>query len=161
LEKEKRKGIPSQVGRGGFSAQPGAAHARARAPAQLRTKAGRRRRRAGVTASSRGPHVSESGGGDGATGRRRGRTGRPRGKKPDRRWARRRFAAGDPVLGPRGGALAWGGAGEPRGGLNLARGGREGGCPRGGGGAPRRGSPPVGFRRGIGAGKWCSEFAAM
>jgi hypothetical protein len=35
-------------------------------------------------------------------------------------------AAGDPVLGQRVGALAWGGAGEPRGGLNLARGGREG-----------------------------------
>jgi hypothetical protein len=79
-----------------------------------------------VTASPRGPHVSESGGGNGATGRRRGRTGRPRGKKPGRRWARRRFTAGDPVLGPRGGALARGGAGEPRGRLDLARGGREG-----------------------------------
>jgi hypothetical protein len=43
-----------------------------------------------------------------------------------RRWARRRFAAGDPVLGPRGGALARGGAGEPRGRLDLARGGQEG-----------------------------------
>jgi hypothetical protein len=62
-EKGKRKGIPSQVGRGGFSAQPGAAHARARAPAQLRPKARRRRGRAGVMASPRGPHVSESGGG--------------------------------------------------------------------------------------------------
>jgi hypothetical protein len=35
-------------------------------------------------------------------------------------------AAGGPVLGQRVGALARGGAGEPRGGLNLARGGREG-----------------------------------
>jgi hypothetical protein len=123
-KKEKRKGIPSQVGWGG-SAQPGAAHARARAPAQLWPKTGRRRGRVGATASPRGPHVSESGGGNGATGRRRGRTGRPRAKKPGRRWARRRFAAGDSVLGPRGGALARGGAGEPRGGLNLARGGWE------------------------------------
>jgi hypothetical protein len=65
-------------------------------------------------------------GGNGATGRRRGRTGRPQGKKPGRRWAQRRFAAGGLVLGQRGGDLAWGGAGEPRGGLNLARGGREG-----------------------------------
>jgi hypothetical protein len=46
--------------------------------------------------------------------------------KPGPRWARRRFAADDPVLGPRGGALARGVAGDPRGGLNLARGGREG-----------------------------------
>jgi hypothetical protein len=59
-------------------------------------------------------------------GRRRGRTDRPWGKKLGRRWARRRFAAGGPVLGQRGGALARGGAGEPRGGLNLARGGLEG-----------------------------------
>jgi hypothetical protein len=35
-------------------------------------------------------------------------------------------ATSDPVLGPRGGALARGGAGEPRGRLDLARGGREG-----------------------------------
>jgi hypothetical protein len=104
----------------------------------------------------RHPHVSESGGGNSATGRRRGRTGRPWGKKPGRRWARRRFAAGGLVLGQWGGALARGGASEPRGGLNLAR----GGCPRGGGGAPRRGSPSVSFGRGIGAGEWCSEFAA-
>jgi hypothetical protein len=115
----------------------------------------------GADAVAAGPHVSESGGGNGATVRRRGRTSRPRGKKPGRRCARRRFAAGGPVLGLRGGALARGGAGEPRGGLNLAIGGREGGCPRGGGGAPWRGSPSVGFGRGIGAGEWCSKFAAM
>jgi hypothetical protein len=126
LKKGERKGIPSQVGRGGFSAQPGAAHARARAPAQLRPKAGETARARGSDGVTAGPHVSESGGGNGATGRRRGRTGRPRGKKPGCRWARRRFAAGDPVLGPRGGALARGGAGEPRGRLDLARGGREG-----------------------------------
>jgi hypothetical protein len=50
----------------------------------------------------------------------------PAGREPGRRWARRRFAAGGPVLGQCVGALARGGAGEPRGGLNLARGGREG-----------------------------------
>jgi hypothetical protein len=65
-------------------------------------------------------------GGNGATGRRRGRTGRPRGKKPGRRWARRRLAAGGPVLGQWVVALARGGSGEPKGGLNLARGVREG-----------------------------------
>jgi hypothetical protein len=48
------------------------------------------------------------------------------GREPGRRWARRRFAAGGPVLGPRGGSLARAGAGDPRGRLNLARGGREG-----------------------------------
>jgi hypothetical protein len=112
---------------GGGSAQPDAAHARARALAQLRPKAGE-------TAWARGS--------DSVTARptrqreRRGKTaprvdgaGEPavRGEgKPGRRWARRRFAAGDPVLGPRGGALARGEAGDPRGGLNLARGGWEG-----------------------------------
>jgi hypothetical protein len=35
-------------------------------------------------------------------------------------------AAGGPVLGPRGGGLARAGAGDPRGRLDLARGGREG-----------------------------------
>ena len=53
MKKGKRKGIPSQVGRGGFSVQPGAAHARARAPAQLRPKAGetaRARESDGITA---------------------------------------------------------------------------------------------------------------
>jgi hypothetical protein len=71
------------------------------------------------------------------------------GEDPAARWARRRFAAGDPVLGERLGALARGGAGEPKGGLNLAR-GPGGGYPRGGGGAPRRESPPVSFGRVLG-----------
>jgi hypothetical protein len=80
------------------------------------------------TASPRGPHARESGrggGGDGASGRRRGEPA-VRGGEPGRWWAQRRFVAGDPVLGQRVGALARGGAGEPRGGLNLARGGWEG-----------------------------------
>jgi hypothetical protein len=49
-----------------------------------------------------------------------------RGRKAGRRWARRRFAAGGPVLGPRGGCLARAEAGDSRGRLNLARGGWEG-----------------------------------
>jgi hypothetical protein len=126
-KKEKEKGFPCRWAGGIFG--PARRSARARAPAQLRPKARRRRGRAGATASPWGPYASESGGGgggNGATGLRRGRTDCPWGKKPGRRWARRRFATGGPVLGQRGGALAQGGAGEPRGGLNLARGGREG-----------------------------------
>jgi hypothetical protein len=99
-----------------------------------------------------GPLISESGGGK----RRYGLTAwanRPSGgEKAGRRWARRRFAAGGPVLGPRGGGLAREEAGDSRGRLNLARGGwegavrGEGGGGRGGGGvAPGGGSPPVGF----------------
>jgi hypothetical protein len=49
-----------------------------------------------------------------------------RGRKTGRQWARRQLAAGELVLGPRGGGLAQAGAGDPRGRLNLARGGREG-----------------------------------
>jgi hypothetical protein len=74
-----------------------------------------------------GPFVSESGGGGGTALRSDG-AGEPaeRGRKPGRRWARRRFAAGAPVLGPRGGGLARAEAGDSRGRLNLARGGWEG-----------------------------------
>jgi hypothetical protein len=123
LKKRKRKGIPSQVGRGG-SAQPGAGHARARAPAQLWPKG--EGDGAGATASLRAHTSARAEGGNGATVRRRGRTGRPRGRKPGHRWARRQFAAGDPVLGPRGGALAREGAGEPRVRLDLVKGDRKG-----------------------------------
>jgi hypothetical protein len=49
-----------------------------------------------------------------------------RGEKTGRQWARRRLAAGGPVLGPRGGGLARAGAGDPRGRLNLASGGGAG-----------------------------------
>jgi hypothetical protein len=78
-----------------------------------------------MTPSPRGPRASESGRGGTTLRLTAGQTGRPRGE-PSRQWARRRFAAGGPVLRQRVGALARGGAGEPRGGLNLARGGREG-----------------------------------
>jgi hypothetical protein len=126
LKKRKRKGIPSQVGRGGGggSAQPGAGHARA-GPAAAQGR-GRRRERAGATTTLRAHTSARAKGGNGATVRRRGRTGRPRGRKPGRRWARLQFAAGDPVLGPRGGALAREGAGEPRGRLDLAKGDQKG-----------------------------------
>jgi hypothetical protein len=125
-KKEKRKGIPSQMGRGGgFGPARRSARAREGAGPDVAQdgETARARRSDGVTA---GPTRQRERRGNGAMGRRRGRTGRPRGKKPGRRWARRRFAADDPFLGPRGGALAWGGAGEPRVGLNLASGGREG-----------------------------------
>jgi hypothetical protein len=49
-----------------------------------------------------------------------------RGRRAGRRWARRRFAAGGPVLGPREGGLAWAEAGDSKGRLNSARGGWEG-----------------------------------
>jgi hypothetical protein len=98
----------------------------ARAPAQLRPKAGDSAGARGDDAVAVGPtRQRERKGGETALRLTAGRTGRPRGE-PGRWWARRRFATGGPVLGQRAGALARGGAGEPRGGLNLARGGREG-----------------------------------
>jgi hypothetical protein len=73
-----------------------------------------------------GPLVSESGGEE--TALRPDGVGEPaeRGRKAGRRWARRRFVAGGPVLGPRGGGLARAEAGDSRGRLNSARGGWEG-----------------------------------
>jgi hypothetical protein len=49
-----------------------------------------------------------------------------RGRRADRRWARRRFAAGGPVLGPREGGSSRAEAGDSKGRLNSARGGWEG-----------------------------------
>jgi hypothetical protein len=125
LEKGKRKGIPALVGRGGDlglarrSAREGAGPAAAQVEEMARAREER-------TPSLWAHTSARAEGGNDVTVRRHGRTGRPWGKKPSRRWARRRFAAGGPVLGQRRGALARGGAGEPRGGLNLAIGGREG-----------------------------------
>jgi hypothetical protein len=126
VKKRKRKGISSQMGRGGFSAQPGAGHARARAPAQLRPTGRKTARACGSDGVTVGPTRQRGRRGKRRRGSTARRTGRPWGRKPGRRWARRRFAAGGPVLGPRGGGLARTGAGDPRGRLNLARGGREG-----------------------------------
>jgi hypothetical protein len=69
-----------------------------------------------------GPLVSESGGEE--TALRPDGVGEPaeRERKAGRRWARRRFAAGGPVLGPRGGGLARAEAGDSRGRLNSAGG---------------------------------------
>jgi hypothetical protein len=89
------------------------------------------------------------------------------GREPGRRWARRRFAAGGPVLGPRGGGLARPGVGDPRDRLNLARGGREGAV-RGEvaelrGGDRRRWSLGEGLGRGNGAlsSRHCEEAARL
>jgi hypothetical protein len=106
----------------------GPPRARARARARLRPSGGpraegRRRECARVTASLRAHSSARAEGGNGVAARRRGRTGRAREKG---RWARRRFAAGGPVLGPREGGLAWAEAGDSKGRLNSARGGWEG-----------------------------------
>jgi hypothetical protein len=124
VKKRKRKGISSQVGRGVRPSQVQGTRARWRRPS-CGPRAGRRRGRARATASPRAHMSARAEGGNGAAGRRRGRTGCLRGRKPGRRWARRRFAAGGLVLGSRGGGLARAGAGDPRGRLDLARGGRE------------------------------------
>jgi hypothetical protein len=114
------------VGRGKGIWPSQAQRARARAPAQLRPSAGDGAGARGDEAVAVGPHASESGGGGNGVTVDGGANRSPAGREPGRRWARRRFAAGGPVLGQCVGALARGGAGEPRGGLNLARGGREG-----------------------------------
>jgi hypothetical protein len=132
----------------------------ASAPAQLRPRVGdgagargRRRRR--------GAHTPEraEGGENGVSGLMEGRTGRPQGG-PGRRRARRRFAAGGSVLGQCAGALARGGAGEPRGGLNLAR-----GAGRGLSAGRRRsfaaGLPSVSSGRAIGVGEWCTASVVV
>jgi hypothetical protein len=106
----------------GASARAGALTAQQRPMSEGETA--RVREGDGVAA---GPLVSESGG----RKRRCGQTAwanrsSGRGGKAGRRWARRRFAAGGPVLDPRGGVLARAGAGDSNGRLNLARGGWEG-----------------------------------
>lgn len=80
MEKGKRKGIPALVGQGGFLAQLSAA--RARAPAQLRPKAGDGAGVRGDDAVAAGPLASESGGGKRRHGLTAGRTSRPRGRNP-------------------------------------------------------------------------------
>jgi hypothetical protein len=112
-----------------------------------------------------GPLVSESGGGE--TALRPDGVGEPaeRGRKVGRRWARRWFAAGGPVLGSRGGGLARAEAGDSRGMLNSARGGWEGAV-RGevaelGGGDRRRWALGEGLGLGSGAsGSWLHEGAS-
>jgi hypothetical protein len=90
-----------------------------------------------------------------------------RGRKACRRWARRRFAAGGPVLGPRRGGLARAGAGDPSGRLDLARGGWEGAVHREvaelRSGDRRRWSLGEGLGRGSGAlsSRHCEEVARL
>jgi hypothetical protein len=92
------------------------------------TSEGETARACGGDGVAAGPLASESGGGNGAAGLTV-RANRPSGRgggEAGRRWARRWFAAGGPVLGPRGGGLARAGPGDSNGRLNLARGGWEG-----------------------------------
>jgi hypothetical protein len=105
--------------------------------------------------------------GGGGTALRSDDAGEPaeRGRKAGHRWARRRFAAGGPVLGPRGGGLARAGAGDPSGRLDLARGGWEGAvCGEVAelhGGDRRRWALGEGLGRGSGALRsWLCEGAA-
>jgi hypothetical protein len=101
LKKEKENELSFWWVVGGDLVQPGAGRARARGCAgQAAAQGGRRRERARGTTSPQGPHNRESGRGvgNGASGRRRGEPA-VRGGELGRRWARRRFAAGDPVLG--------------------------------------------------------------
>jgi hypothetical protein len=166
VEKEKEKGISSLLdwGEGFWPTQ-----ARARAWARLRPSYGPRARETtrvrGDDGVAAGPLVSESGRGE--TALRPDGVGEPaeRGRKAGRQWARRRFAAGGPVLGPRGGGLARAEAGDSRGRLNSARGGWEGAV-RGEveelrGGDRRRWA--LGERLGLGSGasgSWLREGAA-
>jgi hypothetical protein len=112
-----------------------------------------------------GPIVNESGGGE--TALRPDGVGEPaeRGRRAGRRWARRRFAAGGPVLGPREGGLARAEAGASKGRLNSARGGWEGAVHREvaefRGGDRRRWAMGEGLGLGSGAsGSWPREGAA-
>jgi hypothetical protein len=139
-------------------ADPATAHGRG-------DSAGARERRHHRWAHSSGR--ADEGGGK----RRRGSTARVNrpsaGRKPGRRWARRRFATGVPVLGPRGGGLARAGAGDPTGRLDLARGGWEGAVREEvtelRGGDRRRWSSGEGLGRGSGASssRYCEEAARL
>jgi hypothetical protein len=95
--------------------------------------------------------------------RRRGQTaGEPaeRGRKTGRRGSLTAAYRRWPGSWSEGGGLARAEVGDSNGRFNLTRGGLGGGCPRGGGGAPRRGSPPVGSGWGTGAGRGCFGFVA-
>jgi hypothetical protein len=93
--------------------------------------------------------------------RRRGQTaGEPaeRGRKTGRRGSLTAAYRRWPGSWSEGGGLARAEVGDSNGRFNLTRGGLGGGCPRGGGGAPRRGSPPV--LDGGASGSWLREGAA-
>jgi hypothetical protein len=146
-----RRGARAREGAG-----PAAAHGRGDgASAQER----RRHRGAHTSARAEGETASRVDGAGEPAVRRERKTGC--------RWARRRFAAGGLVLGPRGGGLARAGAGDPRGRLDSARGDREGAV-RGEvaelrGGDCRRWSLGEGLGRGSGvlSSRQCEEAARL
>jgi hypothetical protein len=109
-------------------AHPGRERARGRAygPAAAHERRGRRRGCARVTASLRAHSSARAEGGETALRPDGVGESAERGRRAGRRWARRRFAAGGPVLGPREGGLARAEAGDSKGRLNSARGGWEG-----------------------------------
>jgi hypothetical protein len=116
-EKKKKKEFPASWAGGNFGPARRGARAREGAGPVAAQGRGRRRGRAGATASLRA-HTSARA--EGGTAPRFDGAGEPV------VCGEENPTAGGPVLGPRGGGLARAGAGDPRGRLNLARGGREG-----------------------------------
>jgi hypothetical protein len=125
---KRKKEISPFVGWGqGFWPTPGASARAGALTAQRRPMSeGETAQCARVTASLRAHSPARAEGENGVAARRRGEPAERPGGKADRRWARRRFAAGGPVFDPRGGVLARAGAGDSNGRLNLVRGGWEG-----------------------------------
>jgi hypothetical protein len=168
VKKRKRKGISPPLGRGeGFWPTRARARARARLRPSCDPWARETARVRGDDGVAAGPLVSESGGGGGETALRPDDMGEPaeRGRRAGRRWARRRFAVGGSVLGPREGGLARAEVGYSKGRLNSARGGWEravhGDVAEFRGGDRRRWALGEGLGLGSGAsGSWPCEGAA-
>jgi hypothetical protein len=165
-KKKKKKGFLLCWAGGRVFGPPGRKRARGRAcgPAAAHGR-GRRRGCAGTTVSLRAHSSARAEGGKRCYGLTAWANRPSGGEKAGRWWARRRFAAGGPVLGPRGGGLARAEAGNSRGRLNSARGGWEGAV-RGEvaelrGGDRRRWALGEGMGLGSGAsGSWFREGAA-
>jgi hypothetical protein len=166
VEKEKEKGDSSLLGRGTVFGPP---RARARAEALLAqrrpTSEGENGAAAGVTASLEGPLASERGGRNGVVVRRR--ANRPSAEGKNRSPGR--LDGGLPPVARflvRGGWFSTGGSWRLYRQTQFGQRRLGGGCPRGGGGVPRRRSPPVALGGGRGLeggapGSWLREGAAQ